>query len=218
MSEYEKPLKNSLAESSDREFLFVKPGGNFGDQLIYMGMDKLVRDLKLRGQTISAKEFLESPPPTDKVIYIHGGGGFNPWCSGMVMKIFEHAIQREGSTVIQGPQTVEEDQSYVGSEFLSKFGSYRAASVTIFVRDKTSLSALAGKLPGGFKLLLDHDTAFHLTAADLLDGEPLSERYELLGLREDNEQPEQEISVNASAGVRLDPAEFALSFFCFCEA
>ena len=212
IDKFEKPLKDSLAECADREFLFVKPGGNYGDDLIYKGLEKLARVLNLRGQTVTAQEFVAAPAPGDKVIYIHGCGGLNPWGRGTVMRIFEHAIQREGGTVILGPQTIETGQGYAGSEFFSKLANYRAASVTMYVREKTSLNLLIGNIPKEYKLHLDHDTAFHLTPADLLDGEPVSQRYDLLGLREDPEQPEQAISVNPSAGVRLDPAYFAMSF------
>jgi hypothetical protein len=59
---YEKPLAEVLGRFGDREMLFVQPGGNWGDSLIYLGAETLAKRLELRCKQLTYEEFIARPP------------------------------------------------------------------------------------------------------------------------------------------------------------
>jgi len=210
-SNYERPLAECMARFQDREFLFVEPTGNWGDTLIYRGAEALGKRLGLKWRRLTVGEFIALPPEPHRAVYIHGGGGFNRFCSGKALLALAHAVTHYRGPVINGPTTVDDDDGYVEQRMLPSLSRAVAAEIVIFVRERTSLAALAGRLPAGMNLCLDHDTALQLTAADALDGHTMRGRYDLCALREDNEAP---VAVDSSElkGVRLDPALYARTF------
>lgn len=207
----ERPLADALRQFDGREILFVEPGGNWGDYLIYLGATTLARRLGLRWTRLTYAEFIARSPERDRPVYIHGGGGFNLFCSGKAPSAFLFAVSRYRGPVILGPTTVDDADGFVESTLLPGLRQRIASDVVMFVRERTSFSALAGRLPDDIALHLDHDTAFQLTLEDTLNGRPQGSRYELLALREDNEAPAQTLD-GRYAGVRLDPAYYARSF------
>ena len=98
-----KSLSDVLYRNRENSFLFVRPGGNWGDFLIYFGMESLAKKLNLNFKTVSKDEFLSMAPKKDNVIYIHGGGAFNPWSSNAGFSCLNHAVNSSSGLVIYGP-------------------------------------------------------------------------------------------------------------------
>ena len=208
---HEKPLAESLSQFRDRAFLFVEPGGNWGDGLIYLGAQTLARRLGLQWESLSYAEFIARAPADNVTVYVHGGGGFNYFCSGKAPAAFLHAVSHYPGPVILGPTTVDDTEGFVEATLLPGLRRRIASDVVFFVRERTSLEALAGRLPPDTDLYLDHDTALQLTPEDALNGSAQATRYALLALRQDNEAPAA-LSWQKFDGVRLDPAFYGRSF------
>ena len=186
---HEKPLAEALNRFRDHAFLFVEPGGNWGDGLIYLGAQILARRLGLQWRRLSYAEFIAQTPDDSVAVYVHGGGGFNYFCSGKAPAAFLHAVSHYPGPVILGPTTVDDAEGFVEAKLLPGLRRRVASDVVMFVRERTSLEALAGRLPAEIDLHLDHDTALQLTPEDALNGCSRAARYALLALREDNEAP-----------------------------
>ncbi|GEM_PF-794280 len=169
-----------------RRFIFVKPGGNFGDFLIYKGAEKLAKLAGIDYHSVAHQEFMNSRYPSDSVIYIHGSGGFNPWWSGTPIDEFERAVKTHRGTVIIGPQSVYLENKFLKEKVLSCFEEINSGKVYFFTREKCSFDALSCVLSSGVQLDCDHDTAFNLTASDLIT-ERCKGRYVFLAIREDKE-------------------------------
>ena len=208
---YEKPLSAVMEAFREREMLFVEPGGNWGDDLIYLGAYALARRLGVRWRRLTHDEFLAAPVVPEIPVYVHGGGGFNFFCSGKAPSAFFHAIRRYRSAVVLGPTTVDDAQDYVESTLLPGLEHRAASSIVMFAREATTLGALRGRLPEDIALHLDDDTALQLSAGEALESRPMESRYVLLAMREDNEAPLHGPRPGM-AGVRLDPAYYARSF------
>ena len=207
----EKPLAESLSRFRERAFLFVEPGGNWGDGLIYLGAQTLARRLGLRWRRLSYAEFIAQKPDDSVAVYVHGGGGFNYFCSGKAPTAFLHAVSHYPGPIILGPTTVDDAEGFVEAKLLPGLHTRLASEVVMFVRERTSLAALAGRLPAEIDLHLDHDTALQLTSEDVLHGRAQVARYALLALRQDNEAPDGR-TFGRFDGVRLDPAFYGRSF------
>lgn len=207
----EKPLADVLQRFRDRPFLFVEPGGNWGDDLIYLGATTLARRLGLRWQRVTYPDFIARQPDADVAVYVHGGGGFNYFCSGKAPAAFLHAVSHYSGPVVLGPTTVDDAEGFVDANLLPGLGSRSASDVVMFVRERTSLRALAGRLPSDIALHLDHDTALQLAPEDALAGRAQASRYALLALRQDDEAPKG-MDGSQFEGVRLDPAFYGRSF------
>ena len=208
---HEKPLAESLSRFRERAFLFVEPGGNWGDGLIYLGAQTLARRLGLRWRRLTYAEFIAQEPSDSAAVYVHGGGGFNYLCSGKAPTAFLHAVSHYPGPVILGPTTVDDAEGFVEAQLLPGLHTRVASDVVMFVRERTSLAALVGRLPADIDLHLDHDTALQLTPEDALNGHPQAARYALLALRHDNEAPAG-LGWEQLDGVHLDPALYARSF------
>ena len=156
-------------------------------------------------------EFIARTPDDSVAVYVHGSGGFNCFCSGKAPAAFLHAVSHYPGPVIQGPTTVDDAEGFVEAKLLPGLRGRLASDVVIFVRERISLEALAGRLPADIDLHLDHDTALQLTPNDALNGRAQAARYALLALRQDNEAPAG-LSWGQFDGVRLDPAFYGRSF------
>jgi hypothetical protein len=207
---HETPLADVLARFAGREMLFVEPGGNWGDQLIYRGAEALARRLHVEFTRLTYEAFLARP--ADAVpVYVHGGGGFNTFTSGKAPSAFLFALRHYRGTVVLGPTTVDATDGFLEAKLLPELRDRAAGDVVMFTRERTSHAALAGRIPDDIPLYLDHDTALHCTPDDILDGRPRGARYDLLALREDDEAPPGGLPLPID-GVRLDPAYYARSF------
>jgi polysaccharide pyruvyl transferase len=211
MPAFEYPLRDCLARHRGFHFVFVEPGGNWGDELISRGAEALANRVGLKWRRTTCEEFLKSGPRPDEAIYLHGGGGYNPWCSGRALIALEHAIRHCRGPIVQGPQTFDDAEGYFDRQLLPILAADPSRHLILYVRELTSLAALAARVPAHVSLRLDHDTALHLTPAELPCGRSEAGRYDLLALREDNEAPSG-VPEAAASGVRLDPARYALTF------
>jgi hypothetical protein len=199
-------------------WFFLAPGGNWGDQLIYRGAESLAGKIGLEWTDIDLHELKEIELGREDCIYLHGVGGFNSWCSGRAFDTLGAALSRRVGLVVQGPQTTEDSPSFLERRLAPILRTREAKEVVFFAREKVTEANLRRVLGHATNVVLslDHDTAFHLSADELLGlagrGEfPMPRgRYRLHVSRED---PESAGAALASlTGVVLDAAYFARSF------
>lgn len=213
------PLTTTLEDifrlHQQKEWYFVRPGGNWGDHLIYAGAEALARRIGINWKDIDYRDFDPGALGNGTAIYLHGGGGFNPWGSKRALTNLSKALSSAVDLVVQGPQTAETQSEELAALFSAIFAEAGSAEVHIFSRDPVTLEFLQAILPSGTNIHLDHDTAFQLTLADLLSLAGLNQmphgRYRLLVVREDDEQPARP-PTSVEKSVTLDPAYFANSF------
>jgi hypothetical protein len=95
-------LETLLTRHRLREWHFVRPGGNLGDQLIYAGAEALAGRLGLRCRHFDAENFVPASIGSGAAVYLHGGGGLNQWGSGRALKNFVAALSIPDALVVQG--------------------------------------------------------------------------------------------------------------------
>tara|TARA_R110001583_G_scaffold77998_2_gene211872 strand:- start:1029 stop:1952 length:924 start_codon:yes stop_codon:yes gene_type:complete len=208
-----KTLESVLAELSSQRFVFVEPGGNWGDYLIYYGAQVLAKRLGVEFQTLTIKEFL-AREPDDVNVYIHGGGGFNEWCSGATFVCLEHALANYEGSIVYGPCTTSINEDFLNKRFAECLENRKAKSFTIFARENTTFDIFKrlSSFRADVNTYIDHDTAFHVTPEDVFEriGESRDD-YCLNGYRKDNESSGVKHIGNISKIV-LDPPMYAKSF------
>ena len=205
-------LETVFRRYAERPFLLVRPGGNWGDELIYWGARSLANKLSIAWQEIDCETLLEQPTEASSVVYIHGGGGFNPYSSGRVAKALFHALKHHRGVVIQGPQTFITEKDQLHSMIADGFDQPAAEAIVMFVREEASLSAVKPILPTNVSIGLKEDTAFYIQKDDVERrvGE-VRHRYDLMAIREDSEGYKLQPPPKKQA-VIVDPAYFATSF------
>lgn len=200
-----------FGQLSSRAFLFIEPGGNAGDSLIYKGAYKLADRMALRYRTAKHEEIVDqlNAVPEDNVIYVHGGGGFVPWWSGKPIVALKKIISTFGGIVIVGPTTFSDDVGYLKESFVDSISEGRCKKLYIFTREHTSYLVLKQCLPSWVVLLEDHDTALNLQASDF-DTSLLRQKYAFYAIRMDKEtRTAQKTNVFSR---RLDPVLYSQSF------
>lgn len=211
-AEADRALVELLASLRDRPFLLVKPGGNWGDWLIYKGMEHLAEALGLRWTSISWREIGQAQVTPEHVIYLHGSGGWNRWSSDRAPMIVDWALGSLARTVIQGPCTIENDREYADALCAHLSGAVRATGkdVHFFAREHVT-HALMAPLRQAAAVHLNDDTAFYAHVPTLLRGRDRKGTYKLLALRGDPEAPPTRQGT-LPGWVRFDPAQFGCSF------
>jgi len=192
-------------------FLFIEPGGNYGDTLIYEGAYKLAAQAHLRYKAARHEEIIDriDAVPKDNVVYIHGGGGFVPLWSGKPSAALRKLVSRFNGIVILGPQSFSEDVAYLKASFIDSLSGGQSRKLFIFAREHTSYLVLKRCLPSWVELLEDHDTALNLQPSDF-DPSHIKQKYSLYAIRTDKEMcPTQKQNVFST---RLDPVPYCLSF------
>jgi hypothetical protein len=210
----QRTVADIFAEHRHHHFTFISPGGNWGDHLIWAGAEHLGRLLGLRFRQIPLEAFIAEGAPPDSILYIHGGGGYNPYASGRALQALLTAIHSQAHLVIQGPQTVDTSETYLELFRLALPQERPRPSVVFFVREDSSFNALRRIRPDWLQVFRDHDTALHLDRGAFLSlaGCPDMSRYYLNAMRHDNEAPANGVVATARRGVTLDPAHYASSF------
>lgn len=205
-------LSTLFMKHSDKYFLFIRPGGNWGDQLIYWGAEFLADSLGIKWVSVHVDNFDVSNVDNNTIIYIHGGGGYNPWCSGSVARALILATSSSAKTIIQGPQTFDNTNNYVADFFSSiPAKNRRNKKIIIFAREKVSFFLLDSIISKQYILNYDMDTALHLSKDEFIRRANIrSKKYNLIALREDDESPN--CANRNGSGVRMDPALYASSF------
>lgn len=208
-------LAQLFEANRNRDWYFVKPGGNWGDHLIYAGAELLARQMNLRWTDLDHSNFNPDLIPEGAALYLHGGGGLNPWGSKRAFLNLKRALSTTGTLVIQGPQTADTEASETAVLFKETFYNVNAAEVHIFSREERTHSYFSDILPNVILKHIDQDTALHLNKADIIELAGLRSspkgRYILLVVRNDDEAPAGSLSTKESA-VMMDPAYFATSF------
>ena len=212
MSEH---LETLFARFKGQNTLFVRQGGNWGDHLIYWGADSLAERLGLKYSTQVKDEFLTSQSSAPKVIYIHGGGGLNQWCSDSVFACIKHSLKLNPNELIVGPCSSSSNKDFLEKALGDALNDLDKTKVTIFAREKQTFSVFNQLkcLKGRVQIGYDKDTAFHLSK-DIIEKRigKVKENYRLYAFREDNEAPSQSHSNVNFNQVVLDPAYYAKSF------
>lgn len=185
-----KNLKEIFTEFQEKEFIFVMPGGNWGDHLIYFGAEFLAKNLDISYCSMTKEEFLMLGEITNKVIYIHGGGAFNEWCSESGFQLLTRALEKNNNIVIYGPASCGENEGFLNNKFEVCFKKNNSAKCIMFARENYTFSAFSkiSVISKNATIYKDIDTAFHLTK------EAIEERvgaehskYDFYAFREDNE-------------------------------
>lgn len=204
------PLRELFISLADRPFVFVRPGGNWGDHLIYFGAEHLAAQLGVSWRTVEFADFRPAEVPAEAVVYIHGGGGYNRWSSGNGPKSLRLGLQSAAKVVIQGPCTLEGAGSL---DFVAGDVARSAAEqVYFFAREHESFRICQAEMPGSVPYFLNQDTALYLDRDSLLSRiDPVRPRIDLVAVREDVEAIPTGGRVDWRAPV-VDPATYALSF------
>jgi exopolysaccharide biosynthesis predicted pyruvyltransferase EpsI len=207
----QKPLLEVFSAMASRRFLFVRPGGNWGDQLIYLGAEHLASQLALKWRSLDHADFSDTSAEPGEVIYLHGGGGYTTLASGRAVECLLRALNTPGATVIQGPCTISDRQTLENLQ--DNFQEMRADRLYFFTRERKSSTLLQECLPPRTQHFLNEDTAFYLTRACILkEARPRSQsRMHLFAVREDLEAVSS-CTISDFGNTVLDPAYFARSF------
>jgi exopolysaccharide biosynthesis predicted pyruvyltransferase EpsI len=209
VEDHQQPLRTVFSCHSQRPFLFVRPGGNWGDHLIYLGAEQLAGELGLKWRTLTYEQFLAEPFGSGHVIYLHGGGGFTTLASGKAPRCLKKALKVSGAVVIQGPCTLANADALV--ELREDIRSSRVDRLVFFTREQRSADIAAAELPSSVERLVNEDTALYLTRDILLKrAGMIRPRMHLLAIREDSEAVTQ--TCVATRNAVFDPARFARSF------
>lgn len=201
--------------------LTIQPGGNYGDNLIYKGLSKLIHKLDIECQRFGEGKFRHdglraSIPSVNPVsnakwalnqfeylrhrltadpaaIYIHGGGNFNDlWSTGI--QCYRSAVRFFDCPIVVGPQSCIFDRNDPAEIFEGV-----SNETHFFCRERYSSHLLDEATEGldHVSVHTDHDTALYLDAADLVNSTPTPE-YTLLAFRSDKE------SCNPTVETKLD--------------
>ena len=188
---HEKPLAESLSRFRERAFLFVEPGGNWGDGLIYLGAQTLARRLGLRWRAAQLRGVHCSGSRTTALLCT---------CTAVAGLTTSVAARHRPHSCMRSATIPD-----LSSSVRRRWTTLKDSSRLNFCRGctggwpPTSLFSCANapasrRLQGACRaeidLHLDHDTALQLTPEDALHGRAQVARYALLALREDNEAPD----------------------------
>lgn len=212
INESHQKLLEVFRKYSSGKFIFVKPGGNFGDRLIWKGAEKLAEQMGLNFVSYTHDEFMRIKIKADDIVYVHGGGGFHPFWRGTPILELRKAIQEHTGPTILGPQTFLDDENYIKDTIKTIFQNQLSNEVYFFVREIKSYVNLKNVLPSNVHLEIVSDTAFAMVKEDLVDLKSGSDRgYTLYAIRSDKESGEQYQRPNPFV-FWIDPADFAKDF------
>jgi len=151
-------LREAFEELSGGEFIFIAPGGNQGDLLIYQGAFKLADELGIPyKQAFAPPNWKGETYGESKVIYLHGGGGFTTWWNWTPWLLRMLRETNPKNHILIGPTSVEPNRSYL-DQVLDMDDK-----MTFFAREHTTFNTMQHYCTD---LRLDHDTAFHLSFGD----------------------------------------------------
>ncbi len=201
--EWGENLSHLLIKNKDAFFTVIQPGGRNGDELIYKGLNKKLRDINIvykeekyregklsRGLSLVNKRIgtnlkeVNISKKTD-LILIHGGGNINDiW--GFGTRLLKNLILHSDGPIVVAPQTFYFTRTKF-SDILKK----TEREIHLFCREETSYYILQKlQLPDNVKIYLSDDTAFYLSKEDFayLKGGNDKKEYALLCFRRDKER------------------------------
>lgn len=179
-------LLELFKEYSNRDFIFAAPGGNQGDQMIYLGADKLADQADLRRRAILYKKSPRTRVHTFNkrvILYLQGGGGFNRWWNWTPWLLRMLREANPENPIIVGPTTVDTNRVYLNRVLDMD------DNMVFFARERTTFDIMQNYCAD---VRLDHDTALHLRLGDgylerLVGDLKLRTDFSLLVLRKDME-------------------------------
>ena len=177
-------MKETFEEHADREWVFVAPGGNQGDQMIYLGAYKLAAQARLKYRAISyGKGQSVHIFNKNTIIYLQGGGGFNPWWNWTHWLLRKLREANPENRIIVGPTTVDLNRDFL--DFVLDVDE----KTTFFAREHMTYEVMQDYCAD---VRLDHDTALHLRYGDdylhrLVGTLEPRNKFSLLALRVDLE-------------------------------
>ncbi|MDE2027101.1 MAG: polysaccharide pyruvyl transferase family protein [Candidatus Omnitrophica bacterium] len=199
-------LFNLFESLNGRHFLFVEPGGNFGDSLIYKGAYKLAGLADLKYERMPFNVFMNTGLSSNQIVYIHGSGGFNPYWGGVSLKALIRAMAIHNGEIILGPSTFSEDLIFLERELVNKINFTVCRKAVFFAREYKSYKIMQRIFPKNVEVCLDHDTAFNLNHSDLCKKSDIRNRYTLYAVREDKEKtPDTKKIAKVYRGIWCDP-------------
>lgn len=218
-------LAHVFENNRNRPWVFVRPLGNWGDHLIFAGAEYLATSIGLKWVSCETAEFESFQTTSDHCVYLQGGGGYNSWGSGRAFVNLELAVARPVHMVVQGPMSTEGDLQWLATRMRNALSTVRCRNTLIFAREQTTLKILhsLALTEFGVTVCSGQDTALELNTTRLLEIARLptlpEAKYELVVLREDNEQPTALFTGDTpiiralrSDAIAIDPAYVASSF------
>lgn len=167
----------------------IRPTGNFGDDLLFLGLETLLRRTGLAFEQVRHDQLDGIALRPDDIAYIHGGGGWIPQWSGTPARILATLASRHRGRIVIGPSSFSTDREYLRTALLDSL-HVAAGRVTVFCRERPSFEVLVPAVGQLAEVVLDHDTALNLTRDEVLAfGEPVGPNrgYRLYALRNDAE-------------------------------
>ncbi len=193
----------------DKQFIFVEPGGNNGDSLIYKGALNLAKKAGIKFQSFRHKEFMILDIPDDSIVYMHGGGYWVPdWIELHIAKLLR-AVNSSAKMVILGPQTVSPDTNFLKNTLALILKQRMVKDVVIFARDSRTFEILGKSVQSYAQIVQDHDTAFNLQRSDVINYET-SGKYVFYGIRTDVEKTN--LVMPSIFSYCVDPAFYGRNF------
>jgi len=176
-------LREAFEDLRTRKFVFVAPGGNQGDHLIYAGAYKLADEVGLEYYSILCNRRSQPPKVSDEIIYLHGGGGFCKWWNWTPMLLRMLRKENPENHIIIGPTTVDADRDHLNSILNMD------DRMTFFARERTTHNIMQDYCDD---VRLDHDTALQLRPNDfhfkkVVGNLDIKNDFSLLALRSDGE-------------------------------
>jgi len=196
---------------ANRSFIFIRPGGNWGDMLIYMGAEYLAKKHQIKYTTYLHAELDAFKSNKEDIVYIHGAGGFNEFSSKASYNSLQKGLEAHKGIVIQGPCTVDQSAGSL-APLKQMFKQIQCEHFIFFAREQQTFKLMKEILPKSADLYIDHDTALQLTRDELIKvAQTSQQKYTLISMRQDNEANPAQANLNEQ-GVVLDPAYFANDF------
>lgn len=172
-------LREVFERYRDSEWVFAAPGGNQGDELIYLGSYKLADEVGLKYEKVTyGRNSSVDAFDNTTIIYLQGGGGFNPWWNWTPWLLRKLREANSKNLIIIGPTTTVNYK-----EYLDRVLSMDDRMI-FFAREQTTYGIMQDYCKD---VRIDHDTALNLEFGDNYLDWQLMENYPLLALRADME-------------------------------
>lgn len=206
-----RPLREIFEKYRNRKILFVEPGGNWGDHLIYRGAEHLADAIGLTWRRADRVTFLRDGVGDAEILYVHGSGGFTHYTAGRAAEVLVKALSLPDVTIVQGPCTIGDPDAL--ESVCAALPKMQAAHLTFLTREARSAEIARSVLPRSVTCQINEDTAFYLDEPALASmAGHMRRRLKLIAVREDRES----LAVAASARFNetvVDPAMAATSFY-----
>jgi exopolysaccharide biosynthesis predicted pyruvyltransferase EpsI len=196
-------IKQLFKNNNDKEWMFITPGGNQGDHMIYTGAHKLAENTQLDYTEKRFGRNREDIPKigSDDIIYIHGGGGWCTWWNWTPRLVNLLSQKYPNNSMVVGPSTVAEQRWYL-NKWLPKRSIKKR--IAFYAREHTTYNYMKNMIEKlhmkNIKIYIDHDTSLHLEKGDewlnaLLECEAV-DPFKLAVIRKDVESSGIPESVN----------------------